>query len=242
MSVLIPIPASDLTVQHDFLSRNLTIRAGGEISDNFKNPFIQRELFCGGLRFSVRAFPQVGVPVQVPLNIKYTEKMNLLPGMESVIIETGLGTFTVPINLVHLGAKESALSDGVAALSVTDAATNTAIAMSGDVLPPIHCYLPSEAILSITADIPATTVETKTAVNISFDPDWFTLLSANVVNGSIAWTFKWAKVPTDSDNPQLIDVLTDRFNNWGNPLNPAQVSRIIQGYVVEHVYFEQKKA
>ncbi|KAI8627144.1 hypothetical protein F5Y19DRAFT_443466 [Xylariaceae sp. FL1651] len=235
MSVLIPIPASDLTVRHDFLSRKLTVRAVGEISDNFKNPFIQRELFFGGLRFSVRAFPQVGVPVQVPLDIEHTEKMNLFPGMKSVIIDTALGTFTVPIDRIQLGANDSALSEGVAARSATDATTNTGMAMLGDVLPPIHCYLPSEGTLSITAKPSATTIEIKVAVNISFDPDWFTLLSASVVDGSIIWTFKWTKVPTGSDNPQLIDVLTDRFNNWGNPLNQAHISRIVQGYIVEHV-------
>ncbi|KAJ0333913.1 hypothetical protein COL922a_010249 [Colletotrichum nupharicola] len=93
---------------------------------------------------------------------------------------------------------------------------------------------------SVHINLPLPHFNNKTVlIEPSYNPEFLELIHSTVQEGSISWTFKWKKLPTEEGaNPQLIDVTTHQYNGLVGPAAGNYIT--IQGYVVLFVVFEKK--
>ena len=246
MSFIIPISASALKAVYfpilppSFGSGVLTITAKGVVPILVLDPFIQREPFYGGLRFSVRSYDEGPGPVgkfESAIDISYRLNITLpQPHFQSksVEIETAGGTVTVPIEYLELSQEVVKLG------AENDTSTLPDPIIIKDVLPPIHASLTGGGDLPITAQIPGTTGFDEAWVKPSFNPKFLKLVNATTHNQTITWTFTWNKLPLDpGQSPQLINVITTT-RRAGSPA-PPRYTEITQGYLVNFVVLADEK-
>ncbi|KAL0940055.1 uncharacterized protein CTRU02_206665 [Colletotrichum truncatum] len=229
MAPLAPIPGSDISALYDTPSRQLILSAVGTLPGIWFTPFFKQEPFAGGLRFSLQAFTG-GFHPPPKRSFDIAEKFQIdLPiphfNNKSVLVETGLGRFTIDIKYTGFG------SDSVPS-SEPDGNNFR------DVLPPIQKFLTGDAELFITAQIPKTEPSGKASVEPSFNPQFLKLVDSIYEDGAINWTFQWAELPLGEDqNPQLIEIITTVSNGYAGP--PVQTWQTRQGYSV-HLVLLQK--
>ncbi|KAJ3545673.1 hypothetical protein NM208_g2397 [Fusarium decemcellulare] len=243
MASPVPVPKKDISAEYCVRDRILTLRAKGELPSFILTPSFHREVFAGGLRFSLIAFRTgLGKPKQVPFDVDF--KLPILLPMDhfnskSVTVDTSLGTFDIPIKYDW---------PGPGPVIPTEEANDATPATTGghpkegsifrDVLPPINLALLADSELPITAIIPKTTGDAKSYVDISFNEEYFKLVKSSVIDGSIRYDLKWAKLPTgEGENPQFIDVTTSIWNGEVGPI--AKTSHILQPYIIHFVVLEK---
>ncbi|KAJ0343520.1 hypothetical protein COL154_009082 [Colletotrichum chrysophilum] len=235
MASLIPVKESDISIVYNSNTRELVLAAKGEIPKVFLTPFFKQESVLNtGLTFSIRAFaggfpPQKG---EKSFEIKHSVHINLpLPHFnnKTVLIETASGNFSVEIKYTGFGPGPVVRGDNGSEEGTT----------YQDVLPPIKRFLPADQPLRITANIPKVEAPSRVNIEPSYNPEFLELIHSTVQEGSISWTFKWKKLPTEEGaNPQLIDVTTHQYNGLVGPAARNYIT--IQGYVVLFVVFEKK--
>jgi hypothetical protein len=222
MSILIPLPASGLAVTYTSQTKILEVSANGKIPGWIIGPFIQHDLWSGGLKFSLKGYAGgEGVRPDQPLNISFKENIGLpMPHFnnKTVLVETATGTFNIPIR--YLGIT---LPDATPSPTSADNQPNTSV------LPPINEYLPEGQVLTITAKIPDSF---GSSVAPQFNSEYLQIVDAIVKGGQITWTFKWTQIPQGPANPQLLNILTRVLGT--NPI----ISETIQGYVVHFVVLQ----
>ncbi|KAK3377966.1 hypothetical protein B0H63DRAFT_547606 [Podospora didyma] len=110
MSVLLPVPGSDMSATYDYLTQTLTVEAKGTIQGWFAGAFVKKDIWFGGLRYSIRGFSNGVPPIEVPdfttIDAKYKDHIHLPLdhfNSKNVTVETGLGTFYVEIVYLMLG-------------------------------------------------------------------------------------------------------------------------------------------
>ncbi|KAJ0300842.1 hypothetical protein Brms1b_012622 [Colletotrichum noveboracense] len=219
MASLIPVKESDISIVYNSNTRELVLAAKGEIPKVFLTPFFKQESVLNtGLTFSIRAFaggfpPQKG---EKSFEIKHSVHINLpLPHFnnKTVLIETASGNFSVEIKYTGFGPGPVVRGDNGSEEGTT----------YQDVLPPIKRSSPPSRV----------------NIEPSYNPEFLELIRSTVQEGSISWTFKWKKLPTEEGaNPQLIDVTTHQYNGLVGPAARNYIT--IQGYVVLFVVFEKK--
>ncbi|KAH6892364.1 hypothetical protein B0T10DRAFT_458077 [Thelonectria olida] len=240
---LVDIPASQITATYHLFGRFLVLTAKGEEHAFYLAPTFQREVFFGGLLFSLRAQPGGPGPVHLknqppvePIPFDISNKFNiLLPephfNNSTVSVETAKGTLSIPIEYEGFVSPPGDKSTTVDADKGND--INAGQRFS-DVVTPINEHLLDGSQLKISAQIPQTVAPAKAWVKVHYNPTYFKLVDSAHEAGSITWTFEWAKLPTEpGENPQIIDVTT---TNWNGLFGVSSItSKIIQGYIVSFV-------
>jgi len=224
---LITLPASAFTATYSTPTKTLKLQAKGKIRGFWSNPFLRRENFTGGLKYSFLGYP-LGLGPPKPdydIDIDIVETITLpLRSFNStdLLVETGNGAVSVPIKYD--------VSPGPGTGGADKPSNGSTDANHSDVLPPIKKFLPMGELLIITATIPT---GRRSGVVPRYNEDYFRLVYASATDNQITWAFKWAKAPDSKANPQLIEVQTDQWN--GEPPPNSQTSHIVQGYVVGFV-------
>ncbi|KAK3371077.1 hypothetical protein B0T24DRAFT_578117 [Lasiosphaeria ovina] len=240
MSQLIPVPKSAVSVRYHGLGRFLRVHVKTVLSSIILSPFIQQESRPGGLKFSTRGFYsgyQSGV--EVPVEFKFDLPI-LLPiprfDNKTVLVETSLGTHTIAIEYVEWPAPPSDGDDSSATVDATAATETKQVPARTDVLPTEERLLHDHGSLVISAKIPPPLFpDGGDSVDISFNKDFIKVDTARIVDGSIAWTIKWATVPKgDGEDPQPLSVTTTRNNGYQGPA--TQVIRTVQNYSIRRVW------
>ncbi|KPM40510.1 hypothetical protein AK830_g6037 [Neonectria ditissima] len=247
MASLVEVPADQITARYYGLGRYLELTAKGSVPSFVLPPFFQQEQFFGGLLYSIRAFSG-GIPPEhskpgpdTPFDITSPKLQIFLPllhfNSKTVLVETAKGTWEIPITYIGWPGPsddEDKTSDNAANGNIN------AGQQYSDVLPPIKESLLDGAQLKIVAQIPKTVGPAKAWVKASYNPTFFKLVDSTHEDGSITWTFEWAKLPTGpGESPQLIEVITTTFNGLFGA--SAITSKIYQGYVVSFVVLSDSK-
>ncbi|KAH7129235.1 hypothetical protein EDB81DRAFT_907263 [Dactylonectria macrodidyma] len=243
MATPVPVPSNDIKATYNGLGRFLELTAKGELPSWILTPFFKREPLAGGLLFSLEAF-RAGYGKPTAKAFETTYKLDIdLPqphfNSSSVLVQTSLGTFAIPIEYIDIPGPGPVKTKGNSANNGVNAndEANTDTTVVGDVLPPINEYLPGDADLNITAQIPREVGHGKSWIEPSFNPDYFKLVNATIAGGAINWTFQWNKIPTgEGENPQGINITT---HTWNGEVGPAaRNSRIVQPYIVHFVLLQ----
>ncbi|KAH7139848.1 hypothetical protein B0J13DRAFT_638861 [Dactylonectria estremocensis] len=242
MATPVPVPADAIKATYNGIGGFLELKAKGELPSWILPPFFQREPFVGGLLFSLSAFRAgYGKPTQKPFETTYKLDI-ILPqnhfNSASVLVETSLGTFAIPIKYIDIPGPGLVIPTGQKTSNGSNADEELKpYVVLGDVLPPIAKYLPGDTDLTITAQIPKTVGDAKSWINPSFNAEYFKLVNATITGGAINWTFKWNKIPTgQGENLQALNITT---SIWNGELGPsAKNSRIVQPYIVHFVLLQ----
>lgn len=244
MASLVPIAPEGISAQYHGQGRYLELKAVGEIPGFFFTPFFEREVWAGGLRFSIKAFSGGAgkTPPSKDMDISFKLPI-LLPidhfNNKTVLVETAYGTSEVKIE--YIGWPEPPHGTEVSVNSkAADGVTTTSdqakkIDTITTVLPPIRSLLSDEGTLSITAVIPK---EAKPLLDIEFNSDFLKLVTSSVGEGLIKWELKWVKPPVGKDNPQLVNVITTTKWDITVPILPPvkEITKVIQPYIVYRVW------
>lgn len=228
--ILAPVFNVSYACSHDFLTLKIRIQAEGEISDELNDPYFVRDRWLGGYKFSLMTTrKEVGTPVQRHFVAKpYEEYLPLPPFVDSILIETASGVQTVPINKLQLNGGDT--------VSVKLAEASKPVDNIGDVLPPLHIYLPADQTAPVSAPIPKPEIGLwpKTSVNTSFHGEYLELVDAEATVNNVTWYIKWRKM---SDIPQVFQVTK---TSWNGELGPGSItSRVVQPYIFHFVVFKQ---
>jgi hypothetical protein len=225
MAHLINVPPSAIKAFYDPRNQTLSLLAHGEIPGWLLTPFFRRDKWIGGVKFSLCAYAAGLGPSKDAKPFDISQKV-LLPHFddETILAETALGTWIVTVN--YGGATEgvNAAKSSNSVAEPTKYGTTTK-----DVLPPIDKVLLSGHELVIDAIIPKEVGNSNIWVDPSFNPEYLKLVNATYGDGTIQWTFMWAKIPT-SQNRQSLDIIKHTWNGIVGP--DARNSVIIQPYIV----------
>ncbi|GKT63949.1 hypothetical protein ColTof4_04503 [Colletotrichum tofieldiae] len=231
------LSASDISALYITRSKQLVLDA--KVPGFVLGPKFERvKGFVGGLRFALVGFP--GGFGRQPESQTVTDKVHIsLPAPhfnnETVLIDTAEGLQIIKIK--YTGLKGEALAAGLNFVTQQEKSGSTGT-IASDVLPPINSYLPGDSVLPISALIPKADGDSKVSVDISFNEEFLRLVNASAHDGTINWSFKWAKIPTEEgQNPQLINVNTTIWNGIVGPL--AKTSLNVQGYIVHFVELQK---
>ncbi|RSL96473.1 hypothetical protein CEP52_011468 [Fusarium oligoseptatum] len=241
MASLVPISPKGISAQYHGLGRYLELKAEGEIPGFFFTPFFEREVWAGGLRFSIKAFAGGAGKTPPSKNVNISYKLPIVLPIDhfnnkSVLVETAYGTSEIKIEYIGWPeapqgtelAVNSKTSDGVTA--ARDEANK--IHTITTVLPPIESHLSDDGTLSITAVIPK---EAQSLLDIEFNSEFLKLVTSSVGDGLMKWEVKWAKLPVGKDNPQLVNVITT--TDITIPILPPvkEITKVIQPHIVYRV-------
>jgi hypothetical protein len=101
-SILVPLPESGFRAVYVSKTKTLTIFAEGDVPGWILDVHLERDVWVGGLKFSLRGFPG-GIPAAPEKGISVAFKLAIALPAEHFQSETGLvesetGTFKIPIN------------------------------------------------------------------------------------------------------------------------------------------------
>ncbi|GJC90115.1 hypothetical protein ColLi_12953 [Colletotrichum liriopes] len=219
------LSASDISALYITRTKQLVLDA--KVPGFILGPKFERvKGFVGGLRFALVGFP--GGFGRQPESQAVTDKIHIsLPAPhfnnETVLIDTAEGLQIIKIK--YTGLKDEALAAGLNFVTQQEKSGSTGTIARDSVLP-------------ISALIPKADGDSKVSVDISFNEEFLRLVNASAHDGTINWSFKWAKIPTEEgQNPQLINVNTTIWNGIVGPL--ANTSLNVQGYIVHFVELQK---
>jgi hypothetical protein len=239
MAVLVPIASSAIKATYLAADGYLELTAKGSLSSIYLAPSFERENWAGGLRYSLRSYVGgLGKPAQKPFDI--TEKLRIsLPAAHfnntSVIVETSLGTFKIPISYKDFVGPVPVETGNRNGNPATDDEEYGSI--YGNVLPPIELTITGGRTLVISAKIPKLKDSEVITINPSFNRKYLEVVTSGYKDGFITWTIEWTDVlPGPGENPQLFNVTTTIWNGLLGPLSGT--TRVEQGYLIEYVVLQ----